>query len=298
MTAARLHLILSLVTLCVAASTFGAKAENVPSDRYHDIETKYLFGFTEGTDIGAEGEKELESETTANAGMRGGSFRSIEQELEFEHVPSQFWSYEVAVRGLWSDIHNVDGLDNRDSANYSGFSFKPKFLLIGRGPGNPIGLSLSVEPEWGRIDGTGGGRESSFAMEARLAADTELIANRLFAALNLIYEPEAARAPGDSGWSRASGFGATAAMAFRVTPKVALGGEAEFYRSFQGYGFNTLDGSAFYLGPTLYVQFTPKIFLAAAWSTQVSGHAEGAPGGLDLADFTQQRARLKLGVEF
>ena len=58
---------------------------------------------------------------------------------------------------------------------------------------------------------------------------------------------------------------------------MTLGGEAEYYRAYGGFGFNTLDGSAFYLGPTLHIQFSPKIFLAAAWSAQVAGHARASP---------------------
>ena len=62
-------------------------------------------------------------------------------------------------------------------------------------------------------------------------------------------------------------------MAYRVAPKVTFGGESEYYRSYGGFGFGTFDGSALYPGPTLHIQFTPKIFLAAAWSTQFAGHA-------------------------
>ena len=135
-------------------------------------------------------------------------------------------------------------------------------------------------------------------METRLAADTEVIANMLYAAMNLIYAPEVDRAPGDPGWSRSSGYGATAAMAYRIAPKVTMGGEAEYYRAYGGFGFNSLDGSAFYVGPTLHVQFNPKIYLAAAWSIQATGHAENEPGNLDLTNFPRQHANLKLGFEF
>lgn len=276
----------------------GAFAQETSAGRYYELETKYLFGFTDGTDIGGEGEKEIELETTAGLGMHGGTYRALEQEFEFEGVPSQYWGYEASAHFLSQEIDHVAGLDNLDQTNFSGLSWKPKFLLVGRGPGSPIGLSISVQPEWGRIDGTSGVNSTSFSMETRLAADTELIPNMLYAAANLIYAPEVDRAPGDPNWSRSSGFGATAAMAYRFAPKVTLGGEVEYYRAYDGFGFNALNGSAFYLGPTLHIQFNPKIYLAAAWSTQVAGHAQGEPGNLDLSDFTRQRGNLKLGFEF
>ncbi len=287
-----------LAGLSVAAVAPRAVAQDIWTGRYYELETKYLFGFTDGTDIGAEGEKEFETETTAGLGMHGGSYRAIEQELEFENVPSQYWGYEASAHFLSQRIDNVPGLDNLNQTAFSGLSWKPKFLIIGRGPGNPVGLSISVQPEWGRIDGTSGVNASVFSMETVLAADTELIPNMLYAATNLIYAPEVARGSGDQNWGRSSEFGATAAMAYRVTPKATLGGEAEYYRAYGGFGFNALDGSAFYLGPTLHIQFTPKIFLAAAWSAQVAGHAQGQLGNLDLTDFTRQRANLKLGFEF
>ncbi|MGO8737999.1 transporter [Rhodoblastus sp.] len=287
-----------MMVLCAIAATPRALAQQLTSDRYYELETKYLFGFTDGTDIGAEGEKEVEAETTAGLGMHDGTYRAIEQEFEFENVPSQYWGYEASAHFLSQQINDVDGLRNLNQTTFSGLSWKPKFLIIGRGPGNPIGLSISVQPEWGRIDGTSGISATSFSMETRIAADTELIENMLYAATNLIYAPEVERAPGDPTWSRSSGFGATAAAAYRVAPKVTLGGEAEYYRAYGGFGFDSLDGSAFYLGPTLHIQFNPKIYLAAAWSFQVVGHAQGQLGNLDLTDFTRQRGNLKLGFEF
>ena len=42
----------------VAATAFGACAQDNPAF-YRDVETKYIFGFTEGSGIGLEGEKEV-----------------------------------------------------------------------------------------------------------------------------------------------------------------------------------------------------------------------------------------------
>src|ERR1039458_6228043 len=80
-------------------------------DPFHELETKYIFGFTEGSDIEAEGEKAIEFETTAAFGMRGGSFSAIEQEVEFENTPTQFFQYELSAHGLLQSVNNVDGLD-------------------------------------------------------------------------------------------------------------------------------------------------------------------------------------------
>jgi hypothetical protein len=54
--------------------------------------------------------------------MRGGSFAAIEQEVEFEGVPTQFLSYELSAHGLLQSINDVDGLDNLHRINFSGSS--------------------------------------------------------------------------------------------------------------------------------------------------------------------------------
>ena len=72
------------------ASSLAQGAPQTAIDPFYELETRYIFGFTEGSDIGAEGEKATEFETTAAFGMRGGSFAAIEQEAEFEGVPTQF----------------------------------------------------------------------------------------------------------------------------------------------------------------------------------------------------------------
>jgi hypothetical protein len=48
----------------------------------------------------------------------------------------------------------------------------------------------------------------------------------------------------------------------------------------------------------LQVQFTSKILLAAAWSTEIAGREANAGFGLDLLDFPRHRGNLKIEVEF
>jgi hypothetical protein len=52
------------------------------------------------------------------------------------------------------------------------------------------------------------------------------------------------------------------------------------------------------LGPTLYLRFTPKMFMTAAWNAQVWGREIGNPVSLNLAEFQRHRAKLKFAWEF
>jgi hypothetical protein len=268
---------------------------NAP-DPYHELETKYLFGFTEGADIGAEGEKSIELESTSQLGLRNGTYGALEQEVEFEGVPTQYFGYELSAHGLAYSVNNVDGMPDAHGVNFSGLSAELRYLLIGRGPGSPFGVTLVAEPEWARID-DGGQPITDYNVTFRAIADTELIPNRLYAAVNLLYNPDYARSPGSS-WERAAQYGVTGGLAYRIAPKITVGGEAEYYRNYDGFAFQSFQGEAFYLGPTLHIQFNGRIMLAAAWSTQIGGHAAGENFGLDLTNFPQQRGNLKFEVEF
>ena len=272
-----------------------AFADSAP-DSYHELETRYLFGFTEGADIGVEGERAVEFETTTGWGRRGGVYGTLEQEIEYESVPTQNFGYELAAHGFAHDIHGVTDAPDAFGAHFSGLSAELRYLVIGRGPGSPFGFTLTASPEWARIDDFGQ-HGTELSMTYKAVIDTELIANRLYAAANLIYAPGVARTPGEA-WERSSTLGVSAGLAYRVAPKVTLGGEAEVYGAYDGLFARSWQGDAVFVGPTLHVQVTPKIMLAAAWSTQVAGRAAGDNRGLNLVDFQHQRGNLKLEFEF
>ncbi|MBV8962665.1 MAG: hypothetical protein JOY97_06170, partial [Hyphomicrobiales bacterium] len=182
-------------------------------------------------------------ETTAGFGKRRGSYRTIEQEFEFEGVPTQSFSYELSAHVTDHSINGVEGIDNIDRTQFSGFSTTLSYLIIGRGPGSPIGLTFAVAPEWARIDGTSGVRTQDFSTAFRLIADTEIIPNRLYAAVNALYHPEIAKPSGDLAWSRTATAGVTGGLAYRVAPPVTVGGEVEYYRAYEGLASGAWTGT-------------------------------------------------------
>ena len=281
--------------LALFAAVSAARADSTP-DPYHELETKYLFGFTEGADIGAQGEQSVEFETTTLGGRRGGVYGALEQELEYENVPTQNFSYELSAHGLGYHIKGVTGADDASGVAFSGLSTELRYLVIGRGPGSPFGLTLTASPEWARIDDFGQ-HVTDFSTTFKAVADTELIANRLYGAVNLIYTPDVARLPGQP-WANTSTLGASAALAYRIAPKVTLGAAAEIDGAYDGLLAHSWQGDAVFVGPTLHIQFTGKIMLAAAWQSQVAGRAIGDVNGLDLVDFPHQRGNLKVEFEF
>src|ERR1700732_2392553 len=87
--------------LCAVACLFlgagAARAEDASS--WREIETKYIFGFTLGSGIGLEGEKEVTVDTIGRFGKRDGHYAASETKYEFEFTASQFIQIEFGALG-------------------------------------------------------------------------------------------------------------------------------------------------------------------------------------------------------
>lgn len=132
-------------------------------------------------------------------------------------------------------------------------------------------------------------------------ADLELIQNRLYLGANLLYEPEQTRDPNGvgAGWEKESTAGVSGAVAYRILPSVFVGAEAWYLRHYDGAWLNTFAGDAIFVGPTLYVQLARKVFMTAAWNTQVWGReVDNLDVTFNLQEFSRHRAKLKVAVEF
>jgi hypothetical protein len=283
------------------ATGFATHAQDNNSAVYRDVETKYIFGFTEGSGIGLEGEKEFSWETVARFGKADGRYWASETKLEYEFTPNQYVQLEFGPLLSTHDIRNVTDMDNRNQVAFGGLFGEIRYLLLDRDPSSPLAVTFSSEGVWRRSDETTGQRVTNFELELKLNADLELIKNRLYLGANLLYEPEATHDPDHigAGWEKESTGGVSGAISYRIIPAIFVGAELWYLRHYDGIWFNTYTGDAVYVGPTFYVQLNSKAFVTAAWNTQVTGHDVDVPGStLNLAEFSRHRAKLKLAVEF
>jgi hypothetical protein len=293
----RLHTTALCAIACLFACANGtARAEDASS--WRELETKYIFGFTTGSGIGLEGEKEFTVESLGRFGKRDGSYAATETKYEFEFTPSQFIQIEFGALGSTHNISGVTGLDDRNQAALAGAFAEFRYLAIERTSNNPLSVTLAVEPTVRRIDETSGERVRNFEFETTVNADLELMRNRLYAGFNLLYEPEVTQTVIGGDTQREAAFGGSAALSLRVVSNVLIGGEVWYLRHYDAANLTSFTGDAVMLGPTLYVQFTPKIFMVAAWNTQVWGREIGNPVSLNLAEFQRNRAKLKFAWEF
>ena len=257
--------------LCLGGT---ACAEDASS--WHDIETKYIFGFTTGSGIGLEGEKEFTIDTIGRFGKRDGRYDATETKYEFEFTPSQLVQIEFGALGSTHDIGGVTDLDDRKSGRISGGFAEFRYLAIERTSSNPLAVTLAFEPTGGWIDETGGERVRNYEFETPINADLELIHNRLYAGFNLLYEPEFTQTATTIPSAKPT-LAARRRCRFGSRPSRAVGGEIWYLRHYDAAGLTAFTGDAVMVGPTLYVRFTPKMFMTAAWNTQVWGREIGNP---------------------
>lgn len=281
----------------VALLCLGGVARAEDANDWLDIETKYIFGFTTGSGIGVEGEKEFTVDSIGRFGKRDGHYAATETKYEYEFTPSQFVQIEFGALGTTHNISGVTGLDNRNSAGFGGGFAEFRYLALERTSSNPLSVTLAFEPNARFIDETSGERVHNYEFETSANADLELIHNRLYAGFDFLYEPEVTwTALGDT--VREATLGGSAALSFRIVPDVLIGGEVWYLRHYDSPTLSAFTGDAIMLGPTLYVQFTPKTFMVAAWNYQVWGRETGTPLALNLSEFQRTRARLKFAWEF
>ena len=277
------HLLLLAVLLIASAPA-----------RASDIDSEHLFGFTEGADIGKAGEREAETETIGRFGKSGGSYVAVTLNDSVKSLPSDNLRLSANAALAYFGISGVPGLPDTQVATLQGVSFEARYLLMDRHRG-PFGLTFIAEPRFGRVDATSGETASSYGGMLTLAVDRELIEDRLFGAVNLLYDSTATRLPGN--WVDDSRIGVSAALSAQVTSALFLGGEIRYLRTFDGLGLNSLSGQAVFAGPTFYVRLAKGMALSGAWNMQVIGRARGN-GSLDLTHFERQQAKLRFNVNF
>jgi len=138
----------------------------------------------------------------------------------------------------------------------------------------------------------------NYGTEFRLAVDREVIPNVAVAAINLIYQPEWTRFVGTGAAEQESTVGAAFGLMAQVRPGIFLGGEARYFRKYEGIGLEELAGQALLIGPTAYFQLSERSRLTASWSVQAWGRQAGSKAALDLINFERHQARLVFGVNF
>ncbi len=268
-----------------------------PPAHVRGIEMENMFGFTLGSDTDEAGSSGVAVETVARFMRRGGRYTAIGSKLEFAHGFTDDFSASFSLLGGYRAIRVIGDLPNTDRLRFDGIGGEIRWRMLQRGP-NPVGIMLHLEPAFRLADEVSGEGGRGFASENKLIFDTALVAEKLFGAVNVIYDVEAFRPYGATSTERASTLGVSGAVIARVVPVFFLGGEVRYLRAYEGLGLNKFQGEAVFAGPNLFWHASESAWVSLAFSTQIGGRAVGSRRGLDMDHFNRYALRLKIGMHF
>ncbi len=186
------------------------------------------------------------------------------------------------------------GLGN-GTAFGGGVEFKYKFL--GRdthGVGATLDLVVQGQGLSGNLYAPG---KSVYDTTLALFVDKELVAGKLYGAINLAYNWNwYDKVPG--GYFNTSVLRLGGALSYQVADGLFFGAEVNHFRRYNSQFFGRELGNATYVGPTFYWQATKALAVTGAYGYQVSGKANGIPGRLDLSNFNQHLVKFKIAYSF
>ena len=301
----------------LSGATYALAADKKPAPVQDPGGVSDAFGFTDGADVTDKGKLGFTSSTFGYFGKRGGVYRSGLQQSELAygvldglHISLSAFHLHHRIRDaqspatLWDVIDGNGGfLDNRNRTAFSGLQAQAKYQLLKIEEGKPFGLALQIDPGWSRLDGGSGAHIRDYALGATLIGEAMLIANRLYAAVNIGYAmswtlPLPAAPGAGSKYARGSEAFVSASLSFRILPNLHAAIEARAESSFDGLALKRFQGHGYFIGPSLYWKPHEKIFVQAAWNAQVGGHARSESGRrLNFDHYERHRVRLKIGID-
>jgi len=261
------------------------------------IDTEHIFGFSMGSDIGAKGELELESEQVAGFGRRTGSYFAYSGLQLLNYTVTD--NFRIAPGFIINSnrIRDVQGFDDVTQTGIGGVAVELRYKLIDREKA-PFGLTLHLQPTWNRLDEATGLRVEQYSNELLALFDKEIIKDRLWGAINIGYGMAWSRFKDAGEWVHDSDFSFQAAASYQVFNGLLLGTEARYVRAYDGLGLDRFKGDALYLGPTFSTHLAANVGLSGTVNVRVAGKGRGTEDGLELANFERVQAMLRLNVLF
>lgn len=275
-----------------------ARNPSVATAHDHPLETEALFGFTLGSDIDHERAKGIAFETVITSGRRDGRYGAVNSKLEFSWAALRDLSVSGSLLAGYWNISGNPALPDTNAVRFRGVGGEVRWRWLDR-TRDRVGLTLHLEPSINIADEVTGEAGFGFAAENKLIMDAELVRDRVWGAINLVWDMERFRPYAQGSVAEEGSVGGiTGALTARVTDNFFLGGEVRYLTAFDGLTFGKQVGRAVYVGPTAYWRISENAWLSLAWNIQVAGHENNDPRRLDLTNFSRNMVRIKLGWEF
>jgi hypothetical protein len=272
----RLCIVLSLTLLLPVL----AHAEADPNSQANAslFDTEHIFGFAEGSDIGAKGELELESTTIGSFGALR-SYSDIDNETSLRYNVANELRLSLGTLKDYFYIQDVPLLSDRKTLEFGIIAEARWHILDWRTA--PFGMSLSLNPLWRLTDPTSGQGSSNFAALVTLLIDKEVIPEKFFAVLNLVYRPSFLQPNGR--FDHEDSFAIVAGGSYALSPSLLIGAEIRHEDVVRN---GSLNGHALFAGPQLYVRLSGDLSVKIAWALQVP---DFAAHGVDLTSYIPSR---------
>ncbi len=280
----------------VAAGLAGLTlAAAVPSARA-EVDSEHMFGFTEGSDIGAVHQLEAEVEEVGRWGREGGTYSAFSTTMNLKYPLTDYFRIAGGVTVTRFDSFGVAGVDNINAFALDRITAEFRWRPLDRET-STVGLTFVAAPFYGFVDDVSGQQASAFGATLIAIADRELIHEKLYGAVNLVWQFQRAQPYATQLIEDASLLGFAASFTTRLADWLYLGGEARYLRAFDGMAMNTLAGQALYAGPTFYMPFAKGMSLSGAWNIQAWGQGTAAASTLDLTNFESQLLKVRFAID-
>lgn len=263
-----------------------------------DVPGDDIFGFSTPTDVGNPGDISIANENDGRSGKRAGSYRALNTKYELGYTFAPDWWVGLSAFGAFNLVRNVPGIADMGRINFDGMSFEIMHRLVRRSQTSPFAVAASIEPRWGRIDGTSGMTSQAVNVAFKLFVDAVVVPDQLFWAGNLTWAPQRAEDPNDrSRWLSSSSLLVSSAITYQISPFLFVGVEARYLGHHHSLLPTSEAGRAVYVGPTLWWKATDKVAFNATFQPQVAGRSTDNPTlRLDLDNFERAQFRAKLVI--
>lgn len=261
-----------------------------------DVDTEHMFGFTEGSDIGTARQPEAELETIGAFGRADGSYSAVSATASLKYPLTNAFRLAPSITFTRFDSSGVTDIEDLQQVKAERVGLEFRWRALARETA-PVGLTFVAAPALGFVDPVSGAPADAWGMGLIGIVDRALIPERLFAALNLVYDFGRVRNHASGLTTDTSFLGFDAAFSTRLLPWFYAGAEVRYERAFDGLALGTLVGQAVNMGPVFYMTMGQGVSLSGGWNIQAWGTATAKAAGLDLVNFNRNLFKLRLAID-
>ena len=257
-----------------------------------------IFAYSYGSETLPKGASEAYVWITDRRDKNLGEYNAQDYQLEVEHglddnfQGSLYLTFQSNhIKGLSPELGDID----RNFA-FNGAKGSLKWALSSPYT-SPIGVAVYLEPGFARYNAKSGERQTKLFLESKLLLQKNFMNDKLVLVGNITAEQEFEHEGGGE-WESELELEGSTGLAYNVAPGLHLGGELRYTAAYENFPneFHRSD-YALFAGPTVHYT-TRKWWATLSYQQQVAGGPDVRSGSLNLADYTRQEVRLKLGYNF